>query len=265
MVEVIYRRRKYMVAERWDELTPKQFLNIVKVLTGDIERTKAKLMILRLLLGMKWWCFLLIRPRYLPRLLELTDWVEDSSALTAQLVPVVYVGEKLYGAKGDFDNIRAAEFHFADMYYTEWKINGDDGDLYRFLAVLYRPGKKGYNKRKDPDGDIRLPFNPNTTEYYAAKMRRLTAEEIKGIVLCYESWRRNMEARHPRIFTLGNKARAVRNGWFPVFRGIASANKYGPIESVEQMFMHTLLLELEMLKDEEAELRRTHPELFKNK
>lgn len=263
MIEVIYRRRAYLVPEGWNELSPQQFLAIMRVLTGNVELVRAKMLILRALMDIKWGLFSRIRADLLMPYLALTDWVEEAAPLTTQLLPVVYAGGKLVGPKAAFDNVRAGEFHFADMHYSAWKHGEDEQALYRFLAVLYRPVKKGYDITLDPDGDIRVPFNPHTTDYYAVQLRKLSAEEVSGIVFCYESWRRQMEQDYPRIFTIGNKAKAVRYGWFPVFRGIAGSNKYGPLESVEQMYMHTLLAELELLKDEEEELKRKHPEMFK--
>jgi hypothetical protein len=265
MVEVIWKKRKYLVPENWDEVSSSQFLAIVKVLQSGMELLKGKMCVLQALLGMPYFRFFKIKDELLMHLLPLTDWVESNGKLNIQLVPAVKLKETLYGPKGNLHNIRAGEFHFADMHYTQWKEGEKLEALYMFVAVLYRPAKKQYDLAMDPDGDIRIPFNPNTTQYYADHVKVLSPVLIHAITLCYEAWRRNMEEDHPRIFSPTNKKTAANYGWFPVFRGIAGGSQYGTLEEVEQMYIQTLLLELELLKDEEIELRKKHPELFKTK
>ncbi len=100
MINVIYRRRAYNVATQWDELTPTQFLSIIKVITSNVEILKAKLILLKILLGIKWSPFNRLSPHQLAPLVSLTDWIEESGEISAQLVPIIYVGSKLYGPKG---------------------------------------------------------------------------------------------------------------------------------------------------------------------
>lgn len=269
MIPVIYKNRQYWVPECWDECTPKQFLAIVRATTGDLDPLKGQLAILRALLGIGWLRFRLMGPEKLARLLPLTGWISEDVSISKRLLPVIYLREKLFGPREGFSNLTAGEFHFADMYYTAWKESGDTMNLYRFIAVLYRPGKSGYDARRDKDGDERAPFNPNLVEYYARMLANHYRQPVPADVavaasFCYESWRMALEKDHKRIFSKKNKTRASKYGWLPVLRAIAKGGHYGTLDDVERMYFGTMLAEMEMLLDEEAEMKRRHPELFKN-
>ena len=270
MIEVVHKKKTFLVPESLDELSPAQFLAIVQVSRSDDDPLKGRLKVLRALLGMNWWRFRMVSAEQAMLLLPLTEWVEADMTLSLQLVPVIYADVKLYGPKSGFINVRAGEFDFADVFYTAWKKNGDEMDLYRFISVLYRPAKKGYDKKTDADGDIRQPFNPNLVEYTAAKLMRMAKGRLApsiayAALYCYEAWRMALETQHPRIFSKKAQRKAARYGWVPILRGVSAAGTYGNFDAVEQMYFGSLLMELEMLKDEEEELKRKHPELFKNK
>lgn len=264
MIEIVFKGKRYSAAGQWDEVSPKQYLQLVTVLTGGMELYKARIRMASILTGIRVGTLCKCKPAILANLLSVTSWVEEDGNIGRQLVPEIYVGEILHGPSGNFENMLAGEFHFADMYYTLWKFEQDQFALYQFIAVIYRPGKEIYDREKDVDGDIRVTFNPHVVDYYANKIQSLRQTEIVAITLCYESWRRQLEENHKSIFTLANKVKAVRYGWFPVFRGIAGGNKYGNVRDVEQMGIQTLLTELHLLREEEREMRKKHPQLFKN-
>lgn len=269
MIEVIHKKRRWWLPECWDECSPRQFTSAIAVLTGGDNPVKSQLGLLRALLDMPWWKFRLIGAEALMQMLPLTEWVGEDTSITRQLVPIINAGEKLFGPKEGFTNITAGEFHFADMFYNAWKQDEDPLDLYRFVAVLYRPSKPGYDASRDPDGDIRVAFNDNLVEFYARRLARHSSGDIPSalavaVVFCYESWRMRLEQEHKRIFNRKAKATAARYGWLPVLRGIAKGGQYGTMDNVETMYFGTLMVELELLTDEEAELKRKHPELFKS-
>ena len=259
MIDVSFRRRTFGVAEGWDELEPWQFLAILRVASSDMPDIKRQLAVLRILLRMPWWLFRFIKGDQLHDIMHLVSWIDSDTTITRQLVPVIRSSKILYGPADNYDNLRVAEFHFADMYYQGWKEQQNFDDLCRFVAVLYRPrNKKKY--ASDPRSDFKQELIDDMTADIKKKVPMAT---MQGIVICYERWRERLETSHPRLFTKSNKKKAADYGWFPVFRSIAAKGIYGDMNNVEQMYLNTLFLELEILKDEEIELKRKHPKLFK--
>ncbi|SKD10106.1 hypothetical protein SAMN05660461_6006 [Chitinophaga ginsengisegetis] len=264
MVTVIYKGRSYDVAESWDELTSRQFLDIIEILLVSQPQDLSDLKILQVLLQVSARFICKIPADQLTGIMHLVRDFQEDMQLTRQLVPFIKVGKKLYGPAAGFENMTAAEFHFADMHYQEWKDTGADEVLFMFLAVLYRPVKQKYDVEKDPDGDRREKFNANTTAFYCRYISRLSRGAMLAIIFQYESWRRRLEKDYKNVFNhQSDHVSNISAGWFGVFRGVAGDGKYGDMEKVEQIPIHTLLLELEFLLEEAAALKAQQENIFK--
>ncbi|MDR6565457.1 hypothetical protein [Chitinophaga ginsengisegetis] len=263
MITVIYKGHEYRVAESWDELSGKQFLEIISILLSSQQGELAELKILQVLLQVSARFICKIPADQLTGIMHLVRGFQEDMQLTRQLVPFIKVGKKLYGPAAAFENMTAAEFHFADMHYQEWKATGADEALSMFLAVLYRPVKQKYDVEKDPDGDRREKFNANTTAFYSRYTSRLSRGVMLAIIFQYESWRRQMEENYKDVFNhQSDHVSNIQAGWFGVFRGVAGDGKYGEMEKVEQIPIHTLLLELQFLIEEAAALKAQQENLF---
>lgn len=263
MIDVVYGGVTYTVAEKWDELTGEQFKQIVNILLADHPGRHSEILLLSVLLGVHIKFLLKLKAEHLTGIIHLVRWIDSEVDITQQLYPYIKAPSKLYGPAGGFDNVTAVEFHFLEFYYLEWKKSGDDASLYKFIAVMYRPAKKKYDIGKNPDGDIREPFNQNVTEYYASRIKKLSRQICLCLVFQYESWRRRLEAEYKAVFTKSGPGLGIEAGWFGVFRGVAADGKFGTLDKVEQLNIHTLMLELRFLDAEEKELKRKYPEYFK--
>lgn len=264
MIDVVYRGRTYEVAEKWDELTGDTFRQIVSVLLKGLPGRETEILLLAALMRVPVKFLLKMPAVNLAGIIHLVRWIDTEVNITGQLYPYIKAPGKLYGPSGGFDNVIAHEFHYLEYYYLSWKHSGNDMDLYRFISVMYRPAKKKYDIIKNPDGDVRESFNQNLTDFYAARIRKLPREMCLAIVFQYESWRRVMEQEYKVVFSKKPGDINLDAGWFGVFRGVASEGKYGPLDKVEQLNIHTLMLELKFLDAEEKALKKKYPEQFKS-
>jgi hypothetical protein len=264
MIDVIYHGHTYEVPENWDELSGSTFVQIVTILLGKYSDKQAEIMLLAALLGVPVKMLLRLPAEQLAGIVHLTRWIDSEMNITGQLFRYIKAPGKLYGPAGGFDNMTAVEFHFVEHYYHAWKRTGDDTDLYSFISVMYRPAKKKYDIVKNPDGDVREPFNQNLTGHYASKIKKLSRELLLCIVFQYEAWRRTMENDYKEVFGKKGGDITIDAGWFGVFRGVASEGKFGPLDKVELLNIHTLMLELKFLDAEDKALKKKYPEYFKN-
>ena len=128
--------------------------------------------------------------------------------------------------------------------------------LYYFIAILYRPGKKPYDFAKDPDGDARVPFNSNSTDFFAKQMMESVSESwAYAIVLWYKACRAFMVQQFPTVFTAPASDDDNGNsepGYYKLMRAIAKEGTYGKFEDVEQMFIYNALMEMEAAAQDRA-------------
>jgi hypothetical protein len=67
-------------------------------------------------------------------------------------------------------NLIMDELVFSESYFMSWFDNKEDSSLLNELvAVLYRQIKKEYDLKRNPDGDVREPFNQYNSSYNAIR------------------------------------------------------------------------------------------------
>lgn len=241
--------------ESWDELKGEQLLNVAEALYKYPEADERHAHICRALIGKQ--------VRTLPPMTLLTDifpliqWVYEPPTFTIQKIPAIRAGFRTYyGPETAFYNIRLIEYDFADreLYqYLHAREQGQDGAeqfLWRFVACLYRPGKWLYNRKKDKDGDVRIKFNENTLNWHAGILRRnLPAGFAYAVLLWYKACRKFITVQYSRVFdgTEDENYQPVDElpNHFNLMRKIAEKGTYGRYDEVEQLYLHTALLEIE--------------------
>lgn len=261
MIEVTYTNGKgtstCLLPENYNELSGKQVIDICKLFFSSIPLSVARVEALRILLKKNPYSFFRITIEAKAGLLEYIDWVFEKNGLTNQFLPVY---RPMYGLKGtfygpasDWDNLIMAEWSACEVYY-EWMISGEKDDaLDHLIAVLYRKGKKGYDKAKDPDGDIRVPYNHHETGYWAKQIAKWPMALKMGILMWYDGCREMMINTYD-VFDSGSAPSDVKApGMFELIRGLCG-NRYGSFDAVEQMNVHKALREMELLKAEAAKL-----------
>jgi hypothetical protein len=147
------------------------------------------------------------------------------------------------------------EFHCTEIAYQEVIRNNDEDALNRLCAFLYRPKKKGYDARINAEGDVRVPFNYNECIYYAQRIKRWPLAVKQAILLWYDGCRQMLVKSYPLAFGKGKANGNYYEGLFGMMRSIAG-DKYGTLEDVENLFVHTMFMEIVACKKEEMEMEK---------
>lgn len=251
--------RFYNVPENWNELSQKQLLLVMELLyKTDYAAEKVLLKLLKILTGMSWWQFFRapVASRNertgLEEYLYLTEFLFAENKLTKQLLPE-YRG---FAAPADeMVNVSMNEFLFSEHFYMKWAENREDMDaLHNFIAVMYRPQRRFYNKRKNKKGDVRIPFNEDLCKYSAAKDIRHWPLPVKmAIVQFYEACRQKWVSDNPDVFG-GGDGEPAQYGLLSVMRGVAKSGIHGStLDEVGLKFVNAILMELNEMVHEAKE------------
>lgn len=262
MIEVIIHKyrgtKRLQVPETWDELSPKQLVNVARILHAIKEPIKRDLELIKAICGLKWTHLIRIAPEVIyESFFPLIQWVYGEQAFTMQLIPSVKIGREIfYGPETDLSNLRLVEFHFAERALYEWHQDPENADaLFAFISCIYRPAKKDYDIRLNPDGDVREIYNGALCEGYAKQLKKKMPIAVAlAISVWYKGCRQRITSDHPRIFggdANGNDAPS----YFLLMRSIAQQGTYGTLGEVEQLHLHTALYEMECALDEAEALK----------
>lgn len=140
-----------------------------------------------------------------------------------------------------------------------WRTEEAEAQLYRFVACVYRPGKLTYNKRKNPAGDYRMPFNDNLVDYHASILRRhLPVKYAYAILLWYKGCRDALVSAFPLVFTGAAEHEAKPQqepNYFELMRKIAEKGTYGDIDKVRNLYLWDAMYEVHLSIEEYNKLK----------
>ena len=122
---------------------------------------------------------------------------EQNNTITLNLdfvsnfVPTIKVNKffrkNFYGPKEALSNISFFEYIELHKYYTAFAESNDEKDLDNLIAVMYRPKRFFHfilKRLSNYNGQLRVKFNDNKVEQYAAKLAKVPYY-IKYAVFCY--------------------------------------------------------------------------------
>lgn len=257
MITLIYDIKKSVtIPEAVEELSGKQLIGIAQILATEKNKFTASLKALRVITRLGFLQFLFLTAEAELNCIQHIQFVFEELKLTKQLIPKYkngLFGRELHGPKSDLENLTLSEFFFSEIYYSDFVNNKEaSGSLDQLIAVLYRPAKKNYNTRLDKDGDIRIDFNANTVNYYASKIKKCPIGFKHAVLIFYDGCREKIKLNNPNIF--GDGGEDNHTGMYGLMRGLAGP-KFGEMEKVEKMYLHTALLELNLLIEEAASMK----------
>lgn len=231
----------------WNELSQKQLIAAMDVLRAHESVDKTVLQLLRIIMGVNWFRFFMIPMREKEQFLYLTFFMIEHNQLTRQII------KKYKGCAGpddDFNNISGSEYVFTEDYYFRYLESQDAMWLDQLVAVLFRPLKRRYNHRVDPDGDRRRPFNQKECSYRAGHTVRKWPMGVKlAIFYWYTACREKMLLDNPDIFT-GETTEPARYGLISLMRTIAEGGIHGNFNDVQNMHVKMWMMELNERADE---------------
>lgn len=250
---------EYRVPTSWNELTREQLLEVHRAFerTEDPQATLFRL--LKILTGMSWWRFVFTPSWILDEFTYLTHFLVSDTDFTKQLLPK-YRG--LYGPTDNFRNLVMCEFANTEYYYMEWdrqlkdKGTADEALLDNLVAILYRPAKKGYDLRRNPDGDPRVAFNENLCTWSAErKVKRWPTHVKMAIAAWYAGCREQLVKDNPAVFSGGGEE--ARYGLLSVIRSVAEKGVHGDFDKVQAKPVYLIMVELNEMVHE----ARNQPQL----
>lgn len=240
MTIVEINKKLWSFPEKWDELTTRQALAVMKAVCGGYTETQLYLQFVRILSGCGWFHFLMERADRKMELFYLCDFILNSSGPVKNLLPY-YRG--LYGPADNFDNLRMNEYAFAQNYYEQYRETQDPEALNRLMATLYRP--EGGND----DMDRRGPFTEGGMMARAKNMKQVPQYVKELVFVWYDACLAELVKSNADVFS-GDGGEPALHGIVSVMRNVAKEGTYGTFADVERMYVKMLMIELKESKQE---------------
>ncbi|MFL5788636.1 MAG: hypothetical protein ACJ748_11330 [Flavisolibacter sp.] len=255
------------VPENWNELTAKQLQAVMNILF--IQKYSPELMVvhlMRLLFGMDINEFKKLAPEDIEEYLDLVVFLlQGPLNLTKNIIPKYQykgswgIGKIFYGPEDECMNLIMDELVFSESYFMSWFDNKEDLHLLNELvAVLYRPAKRKYNLKRNPEGDVREPFNQYNCSFHAKRYIQMWPLPIKlGIAYwfrgCWQKWMND----NPNVFK--GDGDPAQYGMISVMRNVAKDGVYGDIEKVGKTYVNQILMELNEVVAEADKIKQNSP------
>jgi len=216
---------------------------VIKVFYTEHDNDRGILMMFRALAGIPWWQLFMMRtPNLLAAARDATEFLFEGNTLTKNLLPF-YRGYA--GPADDLQNLKMLEFCHTEFFHSRYEKDGNIDDLNALVAALYRPKKSrwSYSYTKNPDGDFRVPFNPNTIAYYQKRLAKWPTHVKLAIFRFYQGARASIITRNPRVFDNGGGEESLYGLW-SVMRAVAKSGHLGDLDKVTDQYVDTVLMEL---------------------
>jgi len=241
--------KEYSIPGCWNELTAAQLVEIMDACyVRKYEPLTLLMKFFKILIDVSYRTWRKLKPEEIDELLYLVTFLfEEKTNLTKQLLPVY---DRLYGPSDDIGNMLMGEFTFSEHYFLKWKDDRTDDDaLNHFVAAIYRPAKKNYDFRMNPDGDCREKFNQNISARYADDIISKWPLKIKlAIVTWYGGCRQQLVDRYPDVF--GGSGEPAKYGLIQIMMNIAKEGTHGDFESVENKSVHLMMIHMNINVEE---------------
>jgi hypothetical protein len=208
-------KKSIKIASCWEELTSKQFIEVVKHLP-KLATENFPNELLRVLLGINKKLFAQISAVQKYHIQQAFDFLKGKPEMKKLLIQSFKIKRKKYvGYMPAFSNTTWEEFIFADQYFM-------NNQFLHAIAVLYRERKK--RKKRDGQSDIRIPFSIYGTSKRLEKITALDGNTVAAIVLNYQVLReKNISEKYPHIFSFSAQDTADKSfSWVNVHRNILS-------------------------------------------
>jgi hypothetical protein len=233
--------RYYPFPDRWNDLSGKQVIAIMKIFCSetDLPVHIAGPKFFKILSNASW-LKLCLNSLDVQENIHLVEWLfepDQKNILTKNPIPK---RKRLYGPADRLDNLCAKEFFWAQHFYDAWTDSKSVNDLNKLVATLYRRANPKYNVTKDDD--IRESFNSNAIDFYEKKVRRWPLQVKFTIAHWFKHCFLWYKQSYKEAFEPGGEI--ARFGFASVLRGIAERGTHGTFEQVEKINIHLLFIEL---------------------
>jgi hypothetical protein len=233
-------------ATSWDELTEKQYLDVIKIFP-NIPTPFPDTLFMEML-DMRVEIFKQLSPVQKHYLEKTFDFLKDKPNLSTLMIESFTVNKIEYiGFQHNFSNTTWEEFTFADQYFLL-------GKYYHAIAVLYREKRNNYNFQSD----IRIPFFVYGMPKRIEAFQTLNPNIIAGIVLNYAALRdKYLINKYKYIFESAQTSEKKNNSfsWIDLHRNILSENFFEEKKLLHSN-LHTVLHRLNAVIEENRKKKR---------
>lgn len=239
-------KRYIAIPTSWNELSQRQLLAIIDSLHfKQYTAEQCRLKLFKIICSLSYFQFFRTRPSQMAEYLYLTDFlVEAKTELTKNLIPE-YRG--FYGPAGDFDNLQMKEMAKTDFKFMQWANDKENICLLDdIVSLLYRKPKNDYDFKKNPDGDPRVPFNENISEWNARRFIKKWPVKVKlAIAYWYDSCRHELASRFSEVFGGSGNDNVSKYGLVSCMLSVAESHALGDFTSVENHYVNTVLMHID--------------------
>ncbi len=265
MVELVYdkgkRQRRMILCSEWNELNKQQLLKLAIILHAKLPIEIAKQRITQAISNLSAAKFLLLPQQFRFHAEEYANWVTaGENTLTVQLLPKVtsgILGTTLWAPDSHFDNLTLVEFHYTETAYHKLIHEKDTNALDELIAILYRPGKEYYNHSRNREGDHRIAFLPGDITYVQSIVAKWPNDYKLAVLLWYDGCRNSLIKMYSIVYPEGKqmKSKNLFDGLYKMMRTL-SGDKYGTIDKVEQIGVHTAHLEITCMHEDAERIKQ---------
>ncbi len=251
MQEIFYEKKRLVIAGEWKEVNGMQLKKIAILLHSGKGKEETALRALHILSKKSLVRFMLLPLDLRHRALPFVEWLTKKE-LTCQLLPKI---KNFYGPYEDFGNLTMVEFHYSEMAYCSLVKTKEEKHLTELISVLYREKKPRYDEERNEEGDCRKPFSHGLYEYGMKAISLWPKETKLAILLWYDGCRQNLVKEYPAIYPQkGGEGENQFEGMYKMMRSI-TGEKYGTMEQVEKLGVHTAHLEISCMMEEQKQMQ----------
>lgn len=258
--------KTYVLPESWEELSPLQFIAVIRILSENVPIEKAKLRLLQALLNAPdrvfynfssladWknsvgidkdsdlrreWLLNI----YAEELLPIIEFIFNQGPIFKNLLPSFNVGKIVYyGPKDGYEDATVAEIEEADQYYQVYVATKEEKHLHSLAACLYRP--------KDAEGK-RTKFVQEDVSKTAETFTDVSKEVLMAVKITYErvlTWY-SQNPQYASLFSGTKEGKSDLKSWSKLVRAM-SGDKLGTIEDVRKLKLYEAFDQLGFANDE---------------
>lgn len=174
---------------------------------------------------------------------------------------------KVYGPGPRLSNVSIQELSYADAFYYNWRSKGDDVELHKLCAVLYRPaGGRNPLDRRQSFNVLLLPDNAELTDQIPLYNKIM-------IAMAFQGTREVLASRYKKVFPKraepeeGEKEPAKPAKYTPFTKiinamALDEVNPFGTLEGAERANAHKFL---EIYNEQLIRMARREAEMDKHK
>jgi hypothetical protein len=241
-------RAEDIIINNWEELTPKQVLQVVPHVFNDNSNEVA---LLHILFKNKK-IFTKLSNEQVYDILGLTEWVSSTLFKTNLIQHFKHGSKTYYGPETGLGNVTLIEFAKADNFYLMYLKTKEERFLNSMIACLYRPSKLfwGIRKHFERGKDRRRKLNTDTIEEDASVFDDLKKELKQYVILFFMGCKESLYNTYYELFNSddeGEKVKAPNEksfGWAGIIYDLAETLPFAGLEKAKQANLHTALIYL---------------------